>query len=667
MLEYFTDALTNGQEIGFDFNERPKTLLEGYVTKKVKNQWHVVCEDNLTTEQQEQAAVHICHYLGFSSANRYRLKHLNVNEEILKSANDDRARRDIRPGAKVHFTYRESSSNGNARNIEIKEPQVLKEQCIPNVTKTCMTMYVYCDNSLFTDFDLSQNLLFARSADSSLEQTWPWIAKVFVEGKYKCTGVLVDPSLVLINHACLWDSIPSQNYITVILGSHRTLNSTSGPFEQTYVVNGKKDIYRSNVILLRLNGSAQYSSMVKPMIIQTTTIPDNKPSICVAVGQDENNKTVSVIVEETNENCYSHNKCFKVKNNLKLCSPKMVSSREWSGIVSCHTEQGWYPSASFIDNRGECGSFNHIIGTNIENLKLEIKHANTDGAFSSKNLNTSDKCEGIRCGRGKCVDIRSLCNGIRECEDGNDESQQACEKRQNICKRNPPGKGCVCSVDQFRCHNGQCIPKEMFNDGHDDCGDKTDEPGDSTCSKYLARVMPSSLCDGILNCKDRSDEDPMFCKCFANLTYPCGKTSDVNHCVAPDVVCDGIADCPNGEDEQTCIGLSAPQGTPYGRGQVIMRSHGVWHSKCYTKSKHTKSELEAICRELGFISGHAKELNATDNLPLHKHNNVMLDNFSDIILNNNTQIKLRNTREPLARAIFDDQLTNCHHVFIECL
>lgn len=71
----------------------------------------------------------------------------------------------------------------------------------------------------------------------------------------------------------------------------------------------------------------------------------------------------------------------------------------------------------------------------------------------------------------------------------------------------------------MKCRNGKCISKELFKDGNNDCGDGTDEPGQTTCSDYLARVMPSRLCDGVLHCGDRSDEDPMFCKCFAKKSY----------------------------------------------------------------------------------------------------------------------------------------------------
>lgn len=73
----------------------------------------------------------------------------------------------------------------------------------------------------------------------------------------------------------------------------------------------------------------------------------------------------------------------------------------------------------------------------------------------------------------------------------------------------------------MKCKNGNCIPKELFGDGHDDCVDGSDEPRRSSlCSDYLARVMPSKLCDGVLHCEDKSDEDPMYCKCFAKRAVP---------------------------------------------------------------------------------------------------------------------------------------------------
>lgn len=102
-------------------------------------------------------------------------------------------------------------------------------------------------------------------------------------------------------------------------------------------------------------------------------------------------------------------------------------------------------------------------------------------------------------------------------------------------------------------------------------------------------------------------------------------------------------------------------------GQVIVQSHGVWRSKCYTTQNHTKSELEAICRELGFLSGHAKEIKEMKNIIFNTPNSLVLEPFSDVILNNHTVIKMRNTNEPVARAVFDEDLKNCYPVFIECI
>lgn len=53
-----------------------------------------------------------------------------------------------------------------------------------------------------------------------------------------------------------------------------------------------------------------------------------------------------------------------------------------------------------------------------------------------------DDCEGTRCGRGRCVGLMQVCNGIRDCEDGNDESEQACEKKNTMCEKDPYHRGC---------------------------------------------------------------------------------------------------------------------------------------------------------------------------------------------------------------------------------
>lgn len=57
--------------------------------------------------------------------------------------------------------------------------------------------------------------------------------------------------------------------MTVSVGSHRTLSSTNGPYEQTFRVDAKKDLYDSSATLLHLKEKAQYSSSVKPMVTST--------------------------------------------------------------------------------------------------------------------------------------------------------------------------------------------------------------------------------------------------------------------------------------------------------------------------------------------------------------------------------------------------------------
>lgn len=60
----------------------------------------------------------------------------------------------------------------------------------------------------------------------------------------------------------------------------------------------------------------------------------------------------------------------------------------------------------------------------------------------SVSFKVADDCDGQRCGRGRCVKLSKTCDGIRHCEDGKDESIEACDKKNRICSKDSHHTGC---------------------------------------------------------------------------------------------------------------------------------------------------------------------------------------------------------------------------------
>lgn len=54
----------------------------------------------------------------------------------------------------------------------------------------------------------------------------------------------------------------------------------------------------------------------------------------------------------------------------------------------------------------------------------------------------ADPCDGERCSRGRCVRFAQLCDGVTECEDGLDESDATCDKKNRVCDDDPHHRGC---------------------------------------------------------------------------------------------------------------------------------------------------------------------------------------------------------------------------------
>ncbi|CAF5026605.1 unnamed protein product, partial [Rotaria sp. Silwood1] len=97
--------------------------------------------------------------------------------------------------------------------------------------------------------------------------------------------------------------------------------------------------------------------------------------------------------------------------------------------------------------------------------KEQYKYANSISSdiYTNLSCDTYMQCDGAF---SACLDWREICDGKVDCTDG-DIDEQHCDRLEvNECKEN-----------EYRCHNGQCIPEEFWRDGtaNPECLDGTDE------------------------------------------------------------------------------------------------------------------------------------------------------------------------------------------------
>uniref|UniRef100_A0A1I8NGS4 Uncharacterized protein n=1 Tax=Musca domestica TaxID=7370 RepID=A0A1I8NGS4_MUSDO len=180
----------------------------------------------------------------------------------------------------------------------------------------------------------------------------------------------------------------------------------------------------------------------------------------------------------------------------------------------------------FLISRMEGSSFgSQQINTSIEYIRIEKFIP-----FIKKEIKRYDTIFAY----GGCISGNDRCNGVRNCIDGSDEIRYLCDSSSDLFQ---DLRGSCWLFSHMQCKSGECISRD-------------------------------TMCDGIADCKDGSDETMEICSIFdcPDYTFRCGYGA----CVPGIARCNGIKDCLDGSDEiPSHCGVSALNATESQNGTKI--------------------------------------------------------------------------------------------------
>ncbi|XP_018321822.1 serine protease nudel [Agrilus planipennis] len=600
-------ALTDGQQVWVDAAENPRPKSSGIISYNYKELWKPMCWK--WHGHEADIAAKTCLYLGYSDYIHF--SKVVTPKKILERTFNDEA-----------INYSKSIlTRGN---------------------NTCEGIYLQCTDELTSKPFLKESSL---STELLVKKTFPWDALIFVDGQLTCIGILIDHDWIVTSSDCLGKNFSlRRHHLVALLGFGRYYYHVQGPSEVTRTIDTIKNLESISITLLHLQEPVDSSLNVRPLFIQSRVIPESK-ELCIAFSYDKTGKPTYLPMKSV-MNFTAGKRHFEPYTTFQEDCHQGSSN----GYIACESSKGWYPLTVIPSSTDICNLQNVPVSNTLSVLENEIKNMLVTDKKETDSVFAPSSCQ-YRCSLGKCLNTNHICNGVPDCKRGEDEDPELCFNRNGSCHL---WGNCQCYYDELRCKNKKCVPKSAFCNGINDCGDMSDEPENCTCRNYLELSHPEKVCDGILNCQDKTDEDASLCLC-KNDSFICG---NYNFCIPHEMVCDGKEDCPDsGDDEKHCIFLKSENESPH-TGEVMWQTAGVIHPGCYPE-KMTTMQLEDVCSKLGFHGESGKRIMFGNNTAPYP----VFDSFHIVEINRNFTLKYRYGTEPYVKLT---EKSDCYQLHISC-